>query len=282
MFDVYREMPPEVWQSFPVWFTVWCFGACWGSFLNVCIYRIPMELSVSIPGSHCFSCKKPVAWHDNIPVLSWFILRGKCRNCGAAFSIRYALIEALTASLFLAVWLAYGPAWITPVYWLMCFGLLLGSGVDFDNMWIPDRVTKGGMILGIPLSMLLPELHGQALWYEGLQASALGAAAGFGSLWAVGRVGTWLFKKEAMGFGDVKLMGALGAFLGAPAVLYIVFIAALLGSVVGVGLMALGQKELGGRIPFGPYLSAAAISWLFGGARLLDWYLDLFRLPPAG
>ncbi len=281
MFDVYRNMPPEVWQSAPVLCVVWCFAACWGSFLNVCIYRIPMELSVVAPGSHCFACQKPVAWYDNIPVLSWCILRGRCRHCGAAFSIRYALVEALTATLFLAVWMQYGPSWITPAYWLMCFGLLLGSGVDLDEMWIPDRVTWGGMIIGIPLSALLPELHGQEIWYQGLLVSTLGAAAGFGSLWAVGKIGTWLFKKDAMGFGDVKLMGALGAFLGAPAILYIVFVAALLGSVVGVTLIACGKKELGGKIPFGPYLSAAAVSWIFGGERLLDWYLELFRVPIA-
>ena len=231
------------------------------------------------PGSHCFSCGKPVAWYDNLPVVSWCLLRGKCRHCGTTFSVRYAVLEAMTASLFLAVWMQYGPSGLTLVYWLMCFGLLLGSGVDLDKMWIPDRVTKGGMILGIPLSALLPELQGQLVWHEGLLAASLGAAAGFGSLWAVGKIGTWLFKKDAMGFGDVKLMGAIGAFLGAPAILYTLFMAALLGSIVGVGLIALGKKALGGRIPFGPYLSAAAISWIFGGARLLDWYLDLFRLP---
>jgi len=279
MFEVYRTLPPAFWQSTPVWITVWLFGACWGSFLNVCICRIPKELSVSYPGSHCFSCKKPVAWFDNLPVLSWFILRGKCRNCGEPFSIRYAIVEALTATLALAIWITCGPTWITLSYWIMGFGLLLGSGVDLDEFWIPDRVSKGGMILGLPLSALLPELHGQSTALDGLGASALGALAGFGSLWLVGVIGKLIFKKDAMGFGDVKLLGSIGAFLGVSAVFYTIFVAALLGSIVGVALILLKKNELGGRIPFGPYLSAAALSWIFGGQALSDWYFDLLRGP---
>lgn len=279
MFDFYRDLPPEVWQSPPVWIAVWIFAACWGSFLNVCIYRIPKELSVVHPGSHCFACKIPVAWYDNIPVLSWFILRGKCRNCGAPFSIRYAVIEALTGTLALAVWMVHGPTWVTLAYWLMGFGLLLGSGVDLDEFWIPDRVSIGGMVIGIPLSALLPELHQQSTAVGGLIAGGLGAAVGFGSLWLVGVIGKLIFKKDAMGFGDVKLLGSIGAFLGVSAVFYTIFVAALLGSVVGVTLILLKKNELGGRIPFGPYLSAAAMSWIFGGVALTEWYFELLRGP---
>jgi len=274
MFDVYADLPPGFWQQPAVWGMVWIFGAMWGSFLNVCIYRIQAEMSVSWPGSHCFSCKKPVAWYDNIPVLSWFVLRGRCRHCGARFSIRYAVIEALTGLLFLALWIRFGPSWAMLVYWLMGFGLLLGSGVDLDDFWIPDRVTWGGILIGLPLSALVPELHGAETWLEGLKASALGAGAGFGLLWAVGVIGKLAFKKEAMGFGDVKLLGAIGAFLGAPAVLFVIFAASLLGSVVGLTLIALGKSELGGRIPFGPYLSVAALMWLFGGETLFVAYFD--------
>ncbi len=275
MFDAYADIPPEFWQSPPVWITIWCLGACWGSFLNVCIYRIPKELSVVAPGSHCFSCKKPVAWYDNIPVLSWFILRGKCRNCGAPFSIRYAIIEAITATLFLGLWIQYGPSWVVPCYWLMAFGLLLGSGVDLDEFWIPDRVTWGGILIGLPLSALVPALHGQETALQGLLYGAAGAALGFGMLWTVGAIGTFLFKKDAMGFGDVKLMGAIGAFLGMPAVLFTVFAAALVGSIFGVTMILLGKNELGGRIPFGPYLAAGALAWLFGGDALFEAYFNL-------
>ena len=275
MFEVYADIPPEFWQSPPVWITIWFLGACWGSFLNVCIYRIPKELSVVAPGSHCFSCKKPVAGYDNIPVLSWFILRGKCRNCKTPFSIRYAVIEALTATLFLLIWIGYGPSWVTLCYWLMTFGLLLGSGVDLDEYWIPDRVTWGGILIGLPLSALVPALHGQESALTGLRSGAIGAATGFGLLWAVGKLGKLMFKKDAMGFGDVKLMGAVGAFLGGPAALFTVFAAALLGSIFGVTMILLGKKEMGGRIPFGPYLAAGALVWIFGGDQLMDAYLNI-------
>lgn len=280
MITFYSDLPPELLQSLPVLAIVWIFGACWGSFLNVCIIRIPREMSVSHPRSHCFSCGKPVAWHDNLPVLSWFLLRGKCRHCGAAFSFRYPLVEALTATLFTGIWMQHGPSWVMLAYWLLAFGLLLGSGVDLDEFWIPDRVTWGGILIGVPLSALLPALHGKESALEGLTAGAIGAATGFGILWAVGKIGTLLFRKEAMGFGDVKLMGALGAFLGAPAVFFILFVSALLGSVFGVTLILLGKNELGGRIPFGPYISAAALVWVFGGDVLMDAYLNLVLGPP--
>ncbi|MEX2608118.1 MAG: prepilin peptidase [Kiritimatiellia bacterium] len=277
----WQELPPELWQTVPVWIMVWIFGAVWGSFLNVCIYRIQLELSVSWPGSHCFACKKSIAWYDNLPVLSWFILRGKCRNCGESFSIRYAIIEAVTGGLFLGLWILYGPSWQMLAYWLMTFGLLLGTGIDLDDFWIPDRVTWGGIFIGIPLSGLIPELHNADTWQQGLKASALGAALGFGLLWLVGFLGKLAFKKDAMGFGDVKLLGAIGAFLGAPAILFVLFASAFLGSIVGVTCIALGKNELGGRIPFGPYLSAAALLWLFGGDQLLDAYLT-FIMGPGG
>lgn len=275
----WQELSPDLWQTVPVWIMVWIFGAIWGSFLNVCIYRIQAELSVAWPGSHCFACKKPIAWYDNLPVLSWFILRGKCRNCGEPFSIRYAIIEAVTGGLFLALWIGYGPSWQMLAYWLMAFGLLLGTGIDLDDFWIPDRVTWGGILIGIPLSGLVPQLHNADTWQQGLQASALGAALGFGLLWLVGFLGKLAFKKDAMGFGDVKLLGAIGAFLGAPAILFVVFASAFLGSIVGVTLIALGKNELGGRIPFGPYLAAAALLWLFGGDHVLDVYLNFILGP---
>ncbi|MDF3127570.1 prepilin peptidase [Kiritimatiellaeota bacterium B1221] len=272
--------PPAYWQSPFVWGMVWVFGAIWGSFLNVCIYRIQKEMSVSWPGSHCFKCEKPIAWYDNIPVLSWFILRGKCRNCGTGFSMRYAIIEAITGALFLALWIVEGPSWVMLCHWLMTFGLLLGTGIDLDDFWIPDRVTWGGIIIGIPLSALVPALHGEVLWTMGLWASVKGAALGFGLLWLVGVLGKLAFKKDAMGFGDVKLLGAIGAFLGGGATLFVVFASALLGSIVGVSLILMGKSELGGRIPFGPYLSAAALIWLFGGDQLFDAYMNLVL--PAG
>jgi len=280
MWDEIQRIPPEVWQSPFMWGMVWIFGAVWGSFLNVCILRVQMEMSLSFPGSHCFHCKKKISWYDNLPVLSWMILRGKCRHCGTGFSFRYPLVEAVTASLFLLIWILYGAGALTFCYWLMTFGLLWGTGVDFDGYWIPDRVTWGGIAVGIPLSALVPALHEAATWQEGLRASLSGAAFGFGLLWFVGFVGKLIFRKDAMGFGDVKLLGAIGAFLGGTAVLFVLFVSALLGSVVGVSLIAMGKRELGGRIPFGPYLSAAALIWILGGDGLMDAYLDLLMIEP--
>jgi leader peptidase (prepilin peptidase)/N-methyltransferase len=282
LFDELRSLPPEIWQHPLVLAFVAFFGAIWGSFLNVCIYRIPAELSVIHPGSHCFACKKPVAFYDNIPVLSWLILRGKCRNCGAKFSVRYAIVELISGLLFAAIWMKYGPTWVTLCYGLMSFGLLLGSGVDLDHFWIPDRVTWGGILIGIPLSFLVPELHNTLSRLDALKASALGAAVGFGLLWAVGWIGSLVFKKDAMGFGDVKLLGAIGAFLGWPAVLFVVFASSLLGSIFGLTFIALGKSEMGGRIPFGPYLAGAALGWILGGDQLFWAYFRwITATPPA-
>jgi len=254
---------------------VFVLGLCFGSFLNVCIYRIPLEKSVSWPPSACPKCGTRIKGFDNIPVLSWLLLRGKCRSCKTPVSIGYPLIELLTGLFFLTLWLLYGFSWITPVYALAVFGLLLGTFIDLEEMWLPDRVTIGGMILFPILSALVPSLHGAAGWIAGLKASLIGLAVGFGIFWAIRELGTAVFKKEAMGFGDVKLMGMLGALLGWQAVIYITFFSALVGAVIGTGLIVLKKKELSSQIPYGPYIALAAFSWLLGGFRLWDAYLRL-------
>lgn len=251
------------------------FGACWGSFLNVCIYRIPREESVVTPRSHCPGCGYMIAWYDNIPLVSWLVLRARCRKCGTHISGRYFLVELLTAVLFVMVFNQYGFDIRTPVYWLVVFGLILGTFVDFEHMIIPDRCTIGGMILGLLCSVAFPAVQGVDGHVRGLLASALGLAVGFGSLWLVGFIGKLIFKKDAMGFGDVKLMGAVGAFLGWQAVLFTVFVSSLLGSVVGLLLIAFGGVKLQSRIPFGPYISAAALIWVFWGPALVLAYMKL-------
>jgi leader peptidase (prepilin peptidase)/N-methyltransferase len=252
---------------------VFMFGACWGSFLNVCIYRIPAELSVVKPRSRCPKCMTNLAWKDNIPIFGWIFLGGKCRYCKAPISPRYPSIELLTAILFTLVWLAYPYQWVALPYMLMVFGLVLGSMVDFDEMWIPDRCTIGGMIIGPVFSFLIPAMHAAETNVGGLVQSLAGLAVGFGSLWSVSVIGKLVLKKDAMGFGDVKLMGALGAFLGWQSVIFIVFVSSLLGTIVGVSLIAIGKKEWQSKIPFGPYISLAAILWVLGGFRLWGLYL---------
>lgn len=251
---------------------VFLFGACWGSFLNVCIYRIPAELSVIKPRSRCPKCMTNLAWKDNIPIFGWLLLRGKCRYCKVPISARYPAVELLTAILFVLVWLRFPYDVLLLPYWLMVFGLLLGTFVDIDEMWLPDRCTIGGMIVGPIFSFLIPSMHGVEGHVDGLIKSLIGMAFGFGLFWAISGLGRLILKKDAMGFGDVKLMGALGAFLGLESVIFITFVSSLVGAVIGVALIALGKRELQSKIPFGPYIALAAMIWLLGGSGWWDAY----------
>ena len=250
------------------------FGACVGSFLNVCIHRIPLDESVVAPRSHCPRCGKLIAWYDNIPLFSFFVLRAKCRHCGASISARYFLVELLTAMLFLMVWNRYGFDVRTPIYWLFVGGLILGTFVDFSHMIIPDRVTLGGMLAGVVLSVAFPALHGKEVWAEGLKTSLVGLVCGSGLLLGVAYLGKLAFKKDAMGLGDVKLLGAIGAFLGWRAVLFTIMMSSVLGSVVGVYLITSQKKEWQSRIPYGPYIALAAIIWILGGDTWWQMYIN--------
>lgn len=284
----------------PAWqlyfgFLVFCFGACMGSFLNVCIYRIPREESVVSPGSHCPHCQHPIAWYDNIPLFSYLLRRARCRHCGGPISLRYLIVELLIAVLFVLVWLKLGSTetaeralglapvftfWLVPVYWLAVFGLALGTFVDFEHMIIPDRVTLGGIVIGLPLSMAVPAMHaGQTTFYGGLGAAVIGALAGSGLLWGVAILGKLIFKKDAMGLGDVKLLGAIGAFFGWVAVLFTVTLSSFVGAIVGISLVLSRKKEMQSRIPYGPYLALAALIWMLWGPSLWHAYVN-WLLPP--
>jgi leader peptidase (prepilin peptidase)/N-methyltransferase len=266
----------------PIWaayLTVLTFlvGACVGSFLNVCIHRIPREESVVRPRSRCPHCGTTIAWYDNIPLLSFMLLRGKCRHCGGPIAPRYFLVEALTASLFLWIWNDYGLDPRTPVYWLMVSGLMLGMFVDFSHMIIPDRVSLGGIAAGITLSLLVPSLHHGVSALDAVLASLLGAAVGVSLLLIVAWLGKKAFKKDAMGLGDVKLLGAIGAFLGWQGVIFTVMLSSFLGSAVGLSLIAMKHKEWQSRIPYGPYLAIGAVVWILGGYHAWDWYVELMN-----
>jgi leader peptidase (prepilin peptidase) / N-methyltransferase len=283
------------WRGF---FSVLSFawGACIGSFLNVCVFRIPRELSVVTPRSFCPHCSKQIAWYHNIPLFSYLALGGKCAYCGGRISPRYFLIELLTAVLFLLIWLkfdlTFGPRplhldpivqWqLVPVYWLAISGLILGTFVDFEHLIIPDRVTLGGIAAGLVLSALVPAMHCETSILRGLMFSAIGAAVGWGLLWTVGAIGTLALKKEAMGFGDVKLIGAIGAFLGWQAVLFTIMVSSLAGSIVGIALVTMRKREMQSRIPYGPYLALAALIWILWGPVLWDGYIQLLtpKSPP--
>lgn len=256
------------------WLTlmVLCFGACVGSFLNVCIYRIPRDESVVRPRSHCPHCGRMIAAWDNIPLFSYILLRARCRHCQAPIAFRYFLVEAITAILFLWIWRRYGVDLRTLVYWMMAGGLVLGTFVDFDHMILPDRVTLGGIAAGLVLSPLVPALHGTNSALGALTASLIGAVAGLGLLGGVAILGKWIFRKDAMGMGDVKLLGAVGALLGWRATLFTVMASAFVGSVVGLILLARKSKGLESRIPYGPYLAMGALAWVLGGDQLWASY----------
>lgn len=270
-------------------FFVFLFGACIGSFLNVCIYRIPREESVVAPRSHCPQCNRMIAWYDNIPLVSYVALAARCRHCKTRISPRYVLVEFLVASLFLLAWMKFGfepeSRWLgmaavtdwklVPVYWVAIFGLVLGTFVDLEHMIIPDRVSLGGIVIGVALSAVVPALHDAASIRDSLLASALGAAVGWGSLWAVAILGQMIFRKEAMGFGDVKLLGAIGAFIGWRGVLFTIIGSSFVGSMVGILLVCTGRKAMQSRIPYGPYLALAALVWVFWGSTLWSEYVKL-------
>lgn len=248
---------------------VFLLGACLGSFFNVCIYRIPQGLSTAWPPSNCPHCHKNIRPYDNIPLLSYALLHGRCRFCHGTISPRYPLVEGLTALYFTSVWLIYGYSGLTLAYWVLGGGLIVGSFIDIDHLYLPDRLTIGGIVAGLVFSGVFPALHGAEAWWQGVLNSLLGAVTGVAILGGIGMLGAWIFRQEAMGLGDVKLLGALGAFLGWPAVLFIVAVSSFLGSFGGLILIACGRKQWRQHIPYGPYLAVAAVIWIFAGQGLV-------------
>jgi len=267
-----------------IWYThtlVFIMGACLGSFLNVVIYRLPAGESVVKPRSHC-RCGALIAWYDNIPILSWFILRGKCRHCGTRFSIRYALIELGTGLLFLGLW--HRGTWPEGVVWMGFAALMIPAAfIDLDTMEIPDRFSIGGFVIGIMVSAVFPQIHLAELTglgfidgINGLREGLLGAFVGSGLVLWVALVAEAILRKEAMGFGDVKLMGAIGAFCGWQGAVFAFFG----GAVIGCLLLAVcwpwirrhGNREEGVRIPFGPALVAGAMVYLLFASPYVSAY----------
>jgi leader peptidase (prepilin peptidase)/N-methyltransferase len=344
------------------------FGCIVGSFLNVCIYRLPLGMSIITPRSHCPHCKYSIPWYLNIPLVTWLALRGRCKNCGAPIAARYFVVELLTGVVFLSCWLAFGntsyplPSMpVALVYAVFLAGLIAATFIDFEHFIIPDEITFGGMVVGFAVSLVLPSLHDASTLIVGMRRSFVGAIVGAAIIYGILRLGKWLFgrqrvklpmetkiiftdtsvhlpdkeipydelfyrrsdvivlhartvelvdrgyqnvlvrlsplaleigeekmnpndvpcleavsteivlPREAMGLGDVKFMGAIGAFLGWQGVVFSLMLSSMIGAVVGVTLIAMRRRQWSSRMPYGPYIALAEAIWIFGGRKLVPW-----------
>ncbi|MBI5882028.1 MAG: prepilin peptidase [Elusimicrobia bacterium] len=239
-----------------------CFGMCLGSFINVVVHRVPKGQSLWYPGSRCPKCRRSIRFYDNIPVLSYLLLRGRCRRCGGRISPRYPFVEALMGALACGLWvLGGGTAWA---------GLTIGAAgalvavafIDWDTFLIPDELSLGLLAAGLllaPLNPFFAQSLGDGAWYSRMLSSLVGAGTGFAICWATAEFGERLFKREALGGGDVKLLAAVGAWTGALGAFDCMMIGAFAGSIYGVSRMAAGTLKRYEPMPFGPFLSAAAI-----------------------
>jgi leader peptidase (prepilin peptidase)/N-methyltransferase len=363
-----RTFDPAVWAAVPFhfWSTVFfVFGCMVGSFLNVCIHRMPLGQSIVSPPSHCPHCKYSIPWYLNVPLVTWVMLGGKCRNCRAPISSRYFLVELLTGVVFLACWLCFGSVSVSLVllYCLILAGLIAATFIDFEHFIIPDEITIGGMVVGFIASFFCPALHGVSSVPVALKQSLIGMAVGAGLIYLIVRLGKLAFgrhklalpaetkivftetgiqlpdraiayeeifyrqsdtivlrartvelidrcyknvvvrlspallriedeqfspetvphleavssevvlPREAMGFGDVKFMAAIGAFLGWKAVLFSLMVSSGIGSLAGLAMIAAGRRQA--RLAYGPYIAMATVIWIFAGPQLVHWYQRL-------
>ena len=265
-------------------------GLVIGSFLNVCILRIPQEVPITVPRSHCPHCKKLIRWYDNVPVLSYLILGGRCRRCKKKISARYPLIEAVSGLISVLLYLKFGLG----VEWVLFFGfsaaLLVLAFIDLDHRILPDVITLNGMWLGVLSSVYLaqpiPPIVLGIVRVAGLEVtnprilalvgSLLGVVAGGGLLWGVGEAFKRLRGIEGMGFGDVKMMAMVGAFLGAPMALFTIMLGSILGSVIGLVFMGFTGKSRDYELPFGTFLGIAGIVVVLYGENLVQ-FLPIIR-----
>ena len=270
---------------------VFLFGLVVGSFLNVCIVRLPRGRSIATPPSHCPRCKAGIRFYDNIPIVSFLLLRGKCRKCGEPISWRYPAVELMNALIY--VWVAH-EFWLGGEAFLimaLCSSLIVITFIDYDHQIIPDVISLPGMVAGLilapffmsALSDPLPFHLGSLFPHAGPYLTAflnslIGLLLGGGPLFAIGWTWEKLRHVEAMGGGDIKLMGMVGSFLGWKSALLTIMIGALTGSIVGIGLIVLKRHRMEKIIPFGPFLAIGAIISAFYGPDILAWYLGLMRL----
>ena len=241
-------------------------GTLVGSFLNVCILRLPQEESIVWPGSHCPQCKNPIKFYDNIPLISYLLLKGRCRDCHRPISFQYPLIEGITGLASLILFMKFGPSLSYLLYFIFVAALIVITVIDLYHQIIPDVISLPGIGVGLLASLIIPQIT--------LFNSLIGILLGGGSLFLVATVYHWLFKREGMGGGDVKLLAMIGAFLGWKAVILTILLGSLIGSMIGIMVMVSKGKDFKYAIPFGPFLSVGAVIAIFYQNEIIFWYLQ--------
>jgi len=241
-------------------------GCILGSFYNVVIYRLPAGQSIVYPGSKCPACGNAIAAYDNIPMMSYLLLGGKCRHCKASISIRYPIVEGISGLLALLLFRRYGLHPQLVIEFIFCSLLLIITMIDFDTLLIPDILSLPGIVLGLALSLFTPRL----LWWESLTGIILG-----GGIFYLIAAGYALVRhKEGLGGGDIKLLGMIGAFLGWKGVAFTILVSSVSGMIIALPLMWRSGKGLGSTLPFGPFLAFGAISYIFCGELFYHWYFS--------
>ncbi|MCD6460615.1 prepilin peptidase [bacterium] len=272
MIDIYAEI-----------FCIIFLGLAIGSFLNVCIYRIPAEKSIVKPRSKCPNCDNLIAWYDNIPVLSYIFLGGKCRHCKQKISLIYPTIEIIYAVMICHIYIHFFNSELR-LYYVAYYGfliacLLAATVIDLKFYIIPDEINLAGIVFAVVGAVIFPSLVGESTAYKGLLHSLIGMGVGFGALRFVVWIGGILFRKEAMGLGDPKFLAMIGAFLGFKSVLLIIFISSVLGTLIGGSFILFIRKNKSNTvIPYGPFLALAAYICLFYGNFIITWYVNLINL----
>ena len=242
-------------------------GAAIGSFLNVCIYRLPLGQSIVWPGSACPTCKGPVAWYDNIPILSWLMLGARCRSCRAPIAIRYPIVELLTMGVFVLNFHVFGAGPILVPKLVLSCAMVVLFAIDLEHHLLPDAITLPGIVAGFLFSLLFP---------PGPLASAIGILVGGGSLWLIGEAYYRYAGQEGMGGGDVKMLAMIGAFLGWKLVLVTLVFSSIAGAVIGLLVILSRRGDLRYALPYGTFLALAGLIASLYGDRIVAWYVGFY------
>jgi leader peptidase (prepilin peptidase)/N-methyltransferase len=243
-------------------------GLAVGSFLNVCIYRLPRRESVMFPGSHCPVCDRSLDWFENLPLASWLVLRGRCRTCRTRIPVQYPLVEAMTAAVFVSAYFIYGWTPLLAARLLFACAMIVLFVIDLQHRILPNVITLPGIVIGLLFSFFLP---------PGWRSSLIGVLAGGGVLFAIAEAYYRLRGYEGLGMGDVKMLAMIGAFLGWPLMIVTLVLSSFSGSLVGVGLLVSRRGDMKAALPFGTFLAVGALVAAVAGDAFLDWYLAFYR-----